>query len=157
LAQQVQVQRPIRERGDTYANYNAEFRELYHTLQPGWVGKGRRKDVPKNACYVGHHGNTYVWVTPDHLEQLTNLTIAIVDVATANTAATTLTTNPISGGPPSLTPVPATGAQPKAGAAPQLYMLPLSTLPAARGPVIQYAPPGTNIVPAPPGSGGTFR
>ena len=84
LAMQVQLERPIRERGDTYVNFNAEFRELYHSLQPGWLGRGKRRDVPKDACYVAHHGHTYVWVTPDHLEQLTNLTIAIVDVATAS-------------------------------------------------------------------------
>jgi hypothetical protein len=29
-------------------------------LKSGWFGVGRRHDVPKKACYVGHCGNTYV-------------------------------------------------------------------------------------------------
>jgi hypothetical protein len=158
LAQQVQVERPIRERGDTYANYNAEFRGLYHSLQPGWVGRGTRKDVPRDACYVGHHGQTYVWVTSDHLDQLTNLTIAILDAATANNATATLTTNPISGGPPALIPVGGTAApKTRDGEAPAQYYMPFSLFPAARDRVNQTPPPGPNVVPAPPVSSGMFR
>ena len=31
-------------------------------IQPGWFHVGRRRDVPKDACYVGKSGDTYVWV-----------------------------------------------------------------------------------------------
>jgi hypothetical protein len=157
LQQQMQVERPLRERGDTYANYNAEFRELYHSLQPGWVGRGTRKDVPKNACYVGHHGKTYVWVMTEHLKQLTNLTIAIVDAATTNTATTTLATSPVTGGPPTLTAVPAAGAKPKAGEPATSYVVPMSTGPTSRGAVVPGTSGGVNVVPAPPVPAGIFR
>jgi hypothetical protein len=163
LAQQIQIQRPIRERGDTYVNYNAEMRELSHSLQPGWVGIGSRHDVPKNACYVAHHGHTYVWVTPDQLEQFTNLTIAIVDVGTAYTSATTLVANPFSGAPVSpTTPVAPAGAQTPKYSAPGGEEVPSGTvplwpLPAARGRVSQAPPPGPNVVPAPPTFSGILR
>lgn len=158
LTQQVLLQRPIRERGDTYANYNAEFRELYHSLQPGWLGKGSKSDVPKDACYVGHRGKTYVWVTADHLEQLTNLTVAILDAATAATGAASLATNPISGGPPSL-PTASGGSTPKSKTgevAPSSFPSMLYA-PAARDRFNITPPPGPNIVPAPPASGGMMR
>jgi hypothetical protein len=51
-------------------------------LKPGWFGVGSRRDVPKNACYVGRYCNTYVWVTPSNLESLTRLTLAILDIHT---------------------------------------------------------------------------
>ena len=158
LNQQILVQRPIRERGDSYANYNAEFRELYHSLQPGWLGKGTKSDVPKNACYVGYHGRTYVWVTPENLEQMTNLTIAILDAATANTSSASLATNPMTGGPPSLTPQTGTtgsktsGASSGSGESPSLMFLPSS-----RDRFNTTPPPGPNVVPAPPAAVGTFR
>ena len=66
--------------------YGEDFKQLYQSIQPGWVCVGRLSDVPKHAAYVGHRGKTFVWVKPQNLAQLTNLTIAVVDVATANTA-----------------------------------------------------------------------
>jgi len=160
LAQQVSLERPLRERCDSYANYNSEFRELYHSLQPGWVGRGTWKDVPKNACYVGRHGKTCVWVTPDKLEQLTNLTIAIVDAATASTSQSGLST-PAASAPT----VAATGtAAPRALSellarpgetpmviyAPQIYLPPPQPIPAGRDRIGGISLPGPNVVPAPP-------
>lgn len=51
-------------------------------LRPGWYGVGRRRDVPRNACYVGRHCDTYVWVTAENIDQLTRLTLAILDIHT---------------------------------------------------------------------------
>jgi hypothetical protein len=52
-------------------------------VKPGWYCVGRKKDVPKKGvCYVGRHCDTYVWVTPDHLDDLTEFTLAILDIAT---------------------------------------------------------------------------
>lgn len=48
----------------------------------GWYGSGCRKDVPKGACYVGRCGGRYVWVTPEGLDGLTRLTIAVLNIAT---------------------------------------------------------------------------
>lgn len=51
-------------------------------LKPGWFGVGRKRDVPKDACYVGCYCNTYVWVLPENVELLTRLTLAILDIHT---------------------------------------------------------------------------
>jgi uncharacterized membrane protein YgcG len=48
-------------------------------LRNGWYCVGQRRDVPRAACYVGHHCDTYVWVMPDQLEGLNNFTLAILD------------------------------------------------------------------------------
>lgn len=155
LSQRVQLERPIRERCDTYANYNAEFRELYHSLQAGWVGRGTWKDVPKDACYVAHHGKTYVWVTPDHLEQLTNLTMAILDTASVNTSSTPLISSPFTGGPPNLGPAAASAPKPPGSGYfgptdTDTSVLPLSPAPAGRGRMVPPAPGGQSVYPAPP-------
>jgi hypothetical protein len=56
---------------------------LYVTaLRPAWIGTGQKQDVPKTAAYVGQFGKTYVWVTPENLEPLTRLTLAILDIHT---------------------------------------------------------------------------
>ena len=34
-------------------------------IHPGWFGRGGKKDVPKDACYVGHYRDCYVWVSAD--------------------------------------------------------------------------------------------
>ena len=33
-------------------------------IQPGWFHVGRKRDVPKDACYVGKSGNHSVWSSP---------------------------------------------------------------------------------------------
>jgi len=50
---------------------------------PGWFAIGCKDQVPKDACYVGRHCDTYVWVLPGGLEDLTRLTLTILDFATA--------------------------------------------------------------------------
>jgi len=51
-------------------------------LKPGWFNVGQRRDVPKNARYVGHYCDTYVWVAPENGELLTRHTLAILDIHT---------------------------------------------------------------------------
>jgi hypothetical protein len=48
-----------------------------------WLGWGRKKDVPKLCpCgLVGHYCGTYIWVLPGGREELTKLTMAILDYA----------------------------------------------------------------------------
>jgi hypothetical protein len=48
----------------------------------GWYGVGGKKDVPKCACYVGCHGCTYVWVTPEGMNDLALFTMGALDLAT---------------------------------------------------------------------------
>jgi hypothetical protein len=54
-------------------------------LQPGWYGVGHRRDVPRNAEYVGRYGKTYVWVLPENMDQLSRLTLAMLDLETVAT------------------------------------------------------------------------
>lgn len=49
----------------------------------GWYGVGCRRDVPRDACHVAHHGDVYVWVCPSGLEGLTQLSLAILEMASA--------------------------------------------------------------------------
>ena len=49
----------------------------------GWYCSGRKCDVPKTACYVGHYCDVYVWVMPEGVDGLTRFTLAILDIATA--------------------------------------------------------------------------
>jgi hypothetical protein len=56
-------------------------------IPSGWFGIGRRKkDVPRDACYVGHHrdrcGEHYVWVCPEQREQLKKFTLTILSLST---------------------------------------------------------------------------
>jgi hypothetical protein len=45
---------------------------------PGWFHVGGRKDVPKNACYVGRYGDRYAWVTPDGVPGLARFTVTVL-------------------------------------------------------------------------------
>jgi hypothetical protein len=51
---------------------------------PGWFHCGGKRDVPRDACYVGHYGRTCVWVTPAQLDGLTKFTMAMIKIATAS-------------------------------------------------------------------------
>ena len=46
----------------------------------GWFCVGRKKDVPRDACYVGHHGDTYVWVMPEGVDGLTRFTLLVLSI-----------------------------------------------------------------------------
>jgi hypothetical protein len=55
---------------------------------PCWFHVGCRKSVPKGCIYVGHYCDIYVWVCPgEGSQQLSDLTIAILDFATRDAAA----------------------------------------------------------------------
>jgi hypothetical protein len=47
-----------------------------------WLKIGCTKDVHQHASYVGHHGQVFVWVMPDGIAGLSELTLAIMDIAT---------------------------------------------------------------------------
>jgi len=52
-------------------------------MNPGWFSVGKKCDVPKDACYVGQCGKTYIWVMRDGMDSLTKVTLAILDIASA--------------------------------------------------------------------------
>jgi hypothetical protein len=62
--------------------YLGEQNRLECYLPRGWFHVGCKKEVPKEACYVAHCHNTYVWVLPDDMEGLTRFTMTIIDLAT---------------------------------------------------------------------------
>ena len=49
-------------------------------IQPGWFQVGRKRDVPKDACYVGRCGSSYVWVGPEGRDQLTEFTLTVLKI-----------------------------------------------------------------------------
>jgi hypothetical protein len=51
-------------------------------LPAGWLHVGHWRDLPAEACYVAHCGDTWVWVMPDGLEGLANFTLVLQDIAT---------------------------------------------------------------------------
>ena len=52
----------------------------------GWLKVGSQEEVPKQASYVGRYQNTYVWVLPEGIDGLSELVLAIMDVATREDA-----------------------------------------------------------------------
>jgi hypothetical protein len=55
-------------------------RELF-MIRPGWFHVGRKRDVPKDACYVGKYRDRYVWVCPEGREQLTEFTLTVLKLS----------------------------------------------------------------------------
>jgi hypothetical protein len=53
----------------------------------GWLKVGRKGEVPKQASYVGHFGTVFVWVMPEGIDGLSELTLAIMDIATSEDVA----------------------------------------------------------------------
>ena len=51
------------------------------SIRPGWFHVGSRRDVPKDACYVGRSGGCYVWVCPDGIDQLTEFTLTVLKLS----------------------------------------------------------------------------
>jgi hypothetical protein len=47
-----------------------------------WLNIGCKADVPREACYIGRHGGTYVWVMPAAISNLSDFTLKILDIAT---------------------------------------------------------------------------
>jgi hypothetical protein len=64
--------------------YHFDVADQLQALPCGWLHRGGRADVPKNACHVAHHHDTYVWVTPDGLQGLADFTLIVLDIATVS-------------------------------------------------------------------------
>jgi hypothetical protein len=62
--------------------YLGETDRMDCVLPTGWYHTGCKKDVPKDACYVAHYCNTYVWVLSDGIDGLTRFTMTVIDLAT---------------------------------------------------------------------------
>jgi hypothetical protein len=73
-----------------------EYYKDIREIKGGWFSVGRKKDVPRDACYVGCYRDRYVWVTPEGTRDLADFTIKILDLSTAIKDQTFLT---VPGGP----------------------------------------------------------
>jgi hypothetical protein len=62
--------------------YQGETDRMDCVIPMGWYLVGKKHDVPKHACYVGHYCDTYVWVMSDGIEGLTHFTMTVIDLAT---------------------------------------------------------------------------
>lgn len=71
--------------------YRGEIDRFECLIPFGWYCTGRKKDVPKDAPYVAHYGDVYVWVLPQGLEGLTRFTMTVIDLATGKPHAPTKT------------------------------------------------------------------
>lgn len=74
--------------GDFYKGHAHEGADAGQTdvsclsFAPNWFCVGTRKDVPKDCCvYSGHYCGVYVWVPPHGRNELTKLSLAILDFA----------------------------------------------------------------------------
>jgi hypothetical protein len=56
----------------------------------GWFLVGKKHDVPKNACFVGHYCDTYVWVMPDGVANLSRFTLTALELIDSGTSKETL-------------------------------------------------------------------
>jgi hypothetical protein len=50
-------------------------------IRPGWFHVGSRRDVPKDACYVGRCGDCYTWVDPEGIDGLTEFTLTVLKIS----------------------------------------------------------------------------
>jgi hypothetical protein len=58
-----------------------DVRDQYRDIPIGWFEWGRKRDVPRDACYVGHYGHCYTWVSPEHRSELAQFTLTILNLA----------------------------------------------------------------------------
>jgi len=75
---------PLRDRSPLARNVCRKIAMIQNELamiQPGWFHIGRKRDVPKDACYVGKCGHTYVWVGLEGRDQLTEFTLTVLKFA----------------------------------------------------------------------------
>jgi hypothetical protein len=78
-------ERPERSASPLTRNVRRKVNEIRGDLariEPGWFHVGCKRDVPRDACYVGRCGNRYVWVGPDGREALTQFTLTVLELST---------------------------------------------------------------------------
>jgi hypothetical protein len=66
--------------------HQAVLGSTQHDPAFGWLKVGCRRDVPKQACFVGRHGRIFAWVMPEGVAELSSLSLAIMDIATREDA-----------------------------------------------------------------------
>jgi hypothetical protein len=59
-----------------------DIRRTYRDIPTGWFGCGKKRDIPKDACFIGKYGNCYAWVCPEHRTELAAFTLTVLNLAT---------------------------------------------------------------------------
>ena len=49
----------------------------------GWLNMGSKEELPKQVNFMSRYEKTFVWVKPEGVEGLSDLTLAIMDIATS--------------------------------------------------------------------------
>jgi hypothetical protein len=62
-------------------NYYFDVADKLAGLPSDWLHVGKCGDVPRNACYQANCHGTYVWVTPDGMEGLSQFTLILQGLA----------------------------------------------------------------------------
>jgi hypothetical protein len=73
-----------------------EIDEDLEAIHGGWFYIGGKRDVPKDACYVGCYKDRFAWVRADGRERLADFTLKVLDLSTTIKDQTFLT---VPGGP----------------------------------------------------------
>lgn len=60
-----------------------DLQSMIERVPRGWFHVGRKRDVPRNARYKGHCGDTWVWVCPDGTAGLAEFTLGVLEIAAA--------------------------------------------------------------------------
>jgi hypothetical protein len=74
----------LRDRSPLARNVCRKVRMIQNDLaliQPGWFQVGRKRDISKDACYVGRCGSSYAWVGPEGRDQLTEFTFTVLKIS----------------------------------------------------------------------------
>jgi hypothetical protein len=58
-----------------------DVQQEFDEIPVGWFGRGGRRDVPHDACYVGKYGNSYCWVCPEGRAGLAEFSLAILNLS----------------------------------------------------------------------------
>jgi hypothetical protein len=58
-----------------------DVRGQYKDIPTGWFGWGKKRDVPRDACFVGQYGKCYTWVEPEHSAELAEFTLKVLNLA----------------------------------------------------------------------------
>ncbi len=70
-----------------------------------WLNIGCKQEVPRGATFVGRHGKVCVWVMPEGIAGLSELTLAILNIATREDA-TSAPGSPVGRMQPMISPSP---------------------------------------------------
>jgi plastocyanin len=59
----------------------ADVEDDLKEIPSGWFRVGSKKEVPKDACYVGNYGHRYAWVPRENLDDLSLFTLKILSLS----------------------------------------------------------------------------